>query len=56
MEDIPEEVRKSLTFHTVGTLDEVFAIALEPQGVFQGAAKATLMEEAENGVEVHAGV
>ncbi|HMI56853.1 MAG TPA: endopeptidase La [Gemmatimonadaceae bacterium] len=31
MEDIPEEVRKSLTFHTVSTLDEVFAIALEPE-------------------------
>src|SRR3982750_4449079 len=29
MEDIPEEVRKQLTFHTVSTLDDVFAIALE---------------------------
>ncbi|MEO6210138.1 MAG: endopeptidase La [Gemmatimonadaceae bacterium] len=56
MEDIPEEVRKSLTFHTVSTLDEVFAIALEPQGVFQGATKPTLMEEAEDSVAVHAGV
>ncbi|MDQ2930156.1 MAG: endopeptidase La [Gemmatimonadota bacterium] len=56
MEDIPEEVRKSLTFHTVSTLEEVFAIALEPQGAFQAATKPTLMEEAEEGVEVHAGV
>jgi ATP-dependent Lon protease len=32
MEDIPEEVRKSLTFHPVNTLEEVFAIALEPEG------------------------
>jgi ATP-dependent Lon protease len=32
MEDIPEEVRRSLTFHPVNTLEEVFAIALEPEG------------------------
>ena len=31
MEDIPEEVRKQLTFHPVETLDEVFAIALMPE-------------------------
>src|SRR5205085_11952774 len=31
MEDIPDEVRNSLTFHPVSTLDEVFAIALEPE-------------------------
>ena len=30
MEDIPEEVRKQLTFHCVSTLDEAFAIALLP--------------------------
>jgi ATP-dependent Lon protease len=30
MEDIPEDVRKQLTFHCVSTLDEVFAIALVP--------------------------
>ncbi len=56
MEDIPEEVRNSLTFHTVSTLDEVFAIALEPEGVFQGTSKPTLMEEAEERSGVHAGV
>jgi ATP-dependent Lon protease len=30
MEDIPEEVRAQLTFHTVDTLDEVFELALMP--------------------------
>jgi ATP-dependent Lon protease len=30
LEDIPEDVRKSLNFHAVATLDEVFAIALMP--------------------------
>ena len=30
MEDIPDEVRQQLTFHTVETLDEVFDIALLP--------------------------
>ena len=30
MEDIPEDVRKQLTFHCVSTLDEVFEIALVP--------------------------
>ncbi|MDF1502834.1 endopeptidase La [Roseisolibacter sp. H3M3-2] len=30
MEDIPEEVRSQLTFHTVDTLDEVFDLALLP--------------------------
>jgi ATP-dependent Lon protease len=30
MEDIPEEVRSQLTFHTVDTLDEVFELALLP--------------------------
>ena len=32
MEDIPEDVRKQLTFHCVSTLDEVFDIALVPTG------------------------
>jgi ATP-dependent Lon protease len=30
MEDIPDEVRSQLTFHTVDTLDEVFELALLP--------------------------
>jgi ATP-dependent Lon protease len=30
MEDIPEDVRKQLTFHCVSTLDDVFAVALLP--------------------------
>jgi ATP-dependent Lon protease len=30
MEDIPEDVRSALRFHLVSTLDEVFAVALEP--------------------------
>jgi ATP-dependent Lon protease len=46
MEDIPEDVRKQLTFHCVSTLDEVFEIALLPAS---GAANTqpTLMEQAE---------
>jgi ATP-dependent Lon protease len=48
MEDIPEDVRRQLTFHCVSTLDEVFAIALVPTN--QPAAKQpTLMPEAETG-------
>ena len=30
IEDIPEDVRKQLTFHFVRTLDELFEIALLP--------------------------
>jgi ATP-dependent Lon protease len=30
LEDIPEDVRKVLSFHAVGTLDEVFELALMP--------------------------
>ena len=47
MEDIPEEVRKQLTFHCVSTLDEAFAIALLPAA--NGAApvsQTATMEEA----------
>ncbi len=43
LEDIPEEVRKTLTFHPVMTLDEVFAIALAPNVV--GAAAPPPVEE-----------
>jgi len=56
MEDIPEEVRKELTFHTVSTLDEVFAIALEPEGELVLPSKPTLVEEAEERAEIHAAV
>jgi cation transport regulator ChaB len=56
MEDIPEEVRKTLTFHTVSTLDEVFAIALEPEAGQGARTEPTLMEEAEEHGEVHATV
>ena len=56
MEDIPEEVRKTLTFHTVSTLDEVFAIALEPEGELVLPSKPTLVEEAEERAEIHAAV
>ena len=30
LDDLPEDVRSALTFHGVSTLDEVFALALEP--------------------------
>jgi ATP-dependent Lon protease len=30
LDDVPEEVRKAMTFHPVMTLDEVFELALEP--------------------------
>jgi ATP-dependent Lon protease len=45
LEDIPEEVRKTLTFHPVTTLDEVFAIALAPNGA--GATARPAVEEEE---------
>jgi len=43
LEDIPEEVRKVLTFYPVTTLDEVFAIALAPNGA--GASAHPPVEE-----------
>ena len=50
IEDIPEEVRKLLTFHTVSTLDEVFSIALmEPTAATKPPADPTLMEQMESG-------
>jgi ATP-dependent Lon protease len=50
IEDIPDEVRKLLTFHTVSTLDEVFNIALMPAPKSTPEpAKPTLMEEMEEG-------
>ncbi|MDB4912628.1 MAG: ATP-dependent protease La [Gemmatimonadetes bacterium] len=52
MEDIPEEVRKQLTFHPVSTLDEAFEIALMPAAPRDvgPVAKPTLMEIAEAAV------
>src|SRR5438874_3626457 len=48
IEDIPDEVRKLLTFHAVSTLDEVFSIALMPAPVqTTPAADPTLMEQME---------
>jgi ATP-dependent Lon protease len=51
IEDIPEEVRKLLTFHTVSTLDEVFKIALMPAPTKAASetGKPSLMEEMEGG-------
>ena len=50
MEDIPEDVRKQLTFHCVATLDEVFALALVPVGESPNL-HPTLMEEMESKAE-----
>jgi ATP-dependent Lon protease len=50
MEDIPEEVRKQLTFHCVSTLDEVFEIALVPVGE-PANIQPTLMEKMESNAE-----
>ncbi|HWH53642.1 MAG TPA: endopeptidase La [Gemmatimonadaceae bacterium] len=49
IEDIPEDVRKQLTFHCVSTLDEVFAIALVPlPNTAPANAQPTLMETMED--------
>jgi ATP-dependent Lon protease len=51
MEDIPEDVRKQLTFHCVSTLDEVFNIALmAPDDSVD--TKPTLMEKMEEETKV----
>jgi ATP-dependent Lon protease len=51
VDDIPEEVRKLLTFHSVSTLDEVFKVALmpAPKKVATEPAEPTLMEQMEGG-------
>ncbi|HEX6964850.1 MAG TPA: endopeptidase La [Gemmatimonadaceae bacterium] len=54
MEDIPEEVRKTLTFHPVTTLDEVFQIALLPEQC-EVREPETMMEEAEHAAHAGAG-
>jgi len=46
IEDIPEDVRSQLKFHCLGTLDEVFEIALVPTNS-SGTTQPTLMEEVE---------
>jgi ATP-dependent Lon protease len=51
MEDIPEDVRKQLSFHPVSTLDEAFAIALlPPVNGTPPAARPQIMEQAEASV------
>ncbi|HEU4640905.1 MAG TPA: endopeptidase La [Gemmatimonadaceae bacterium] len=50
LEDIPEDVRQSLSFHCVSTLDEVFDIALVPQESCETPTHRTMMEEAEEAV------
>lgn len=47
MEDIPDEVRNSLKFHCVATLDEVFDIALMPEVAPIAPVKMTLLEKDE---------
>jgi ATP-dependent Lon protease len=47
LEDIPDEVRSALEFHTVATLDEVFAIALLPPPNRDGAKAVTKSSEAQ---------
>ena len=49
IEDIPEDVRKQLSFNCVNTLDEVFAIALVPVNS-SVSTQPTLMEQAETKV------
>jgi ATP-dependent Lon protease len=49
LEDIPEDVRKQLTFHCVATLDELFEVALVPSNQPK-AAEPSLMEEMESKV------
>src|SRR5579884_3613827 len=51
MEDIPEDVRKQLTFHCVATLDEVFAIALVAAAPAGEPIKPSLMEKMEGKAE-----
>ncbi|MBA3557240.1 MAG: endopeptidase La [Gemmatimonadaceae bacterium] len=53
LEDIPEEVRNVLEFHCVGTLEEVFDIALLPATRHVNTPK-TEMEEAEEAAEAAA--
>ncbi|MBA3890299.1 MAG: endopeptidase La [Gemmatimonadaceae bacterium] len=47
MEDIPEDVRESMTFHCVATLDELFEIALLPSVEPIEPAEKSIVEEQE---------
>ena len=47
LEDIPEDVRSQLTFHTLSTLEEVFDVALLAAPKSNGKSDKTIMEEAE---------
>jgi ATP-dependent Lon protease len=38
LDDVPEAVREAMTFHTVGDVTEVLALALEPMAVPAAAA------------------
>jgi ATP-dependent Lon protease len=52
MEDIPEDVRKQMTFHCLATLDEVFSIALvEVPSTEPVNTQPTLMETLEENAE-----
>ena len=51
MEDIPEEVRKQLTFHCVSTLDEVFDDRAGAGRRRPVDTKPTLMEQMEEEAE-----
>src|SRR3954468_255100 len=51
MEDVPEDVRKQLTFHCVSTLDELFALAPVPVDD-PVDTKPTLMEQMEGETKV----
>ncbi|MBX6330391.1 MAG: endopeptidase La [Gemmatimonadaceae bacterium] len=54
LEDIPEEVRKVLSFHAVTTLDEVFDIALVPEDHEVEPTTRTLMEDVDDAAHVRA--
>jgi ATP-dependent Lon protease len=47
MEDVPEEVRNTLKFHCVATLDEAFEIALLPPASSKKPAEKQIMEQEE---------
>jgi ATP-dependent Lon protease len=51
LEDIPEDVRKTLTFHALSTLDEVFEVALLPAADTEDEPSGqTMMERSEKRV------
>jgi ATP-dependent Lon protease len=46
LEDVPESVRKELTFHFVDTIGEVLELALEPAAVPVDAAVSSFSQAA----------